>query len=111
VTERLAKLMKILAVDPADPFVLYGIAQEHAKAGDHAAAVAFYDRTIAADPAYCYAYFHKARVQAAAGDLTGARATALAGVQAAHRAGDVKALNELTGLQVEFSEGNTGAGA
>jgi len=108
VSDRLAKLMKILAADPGDAFVLYGIAQEHGKAGDFARAVEFYDRTLAADPSYCYAYFHKARCQAAAGEMAAARQTALAGVQAAHRAGDGKALNELTGLQVELAEGNAG---
>ncbi|MFT3686319.1 MAG: hypothetical protein QM783_15600 [Phycisphaerales bacterium] len=71
-SDRLAKLEKLLALDPADTFVLYGIAQEHGKAGDFAKAIEFYDRTLAADPAYCYAYFHKARAQQAAGDLTGA---------------------------------------
>jgi tetratricopeptide (TPR) repeat protein len=105
VSDRLAKLEKLLALDPADTFVLYGIAQEHGKAGDFVKAIEFYDRTLAADPAYCYAYFHKARAQQAAGDLNGARQTALAGVQAAHRAGDQKALGELSGLQVELSEG------
>ncbi|MBY0307613.1 MAG: hypothetical protein K2Q09_02625 [Phycisphaerales bacterium] len=104
-SERLAKLEKLLALDPADTFVLYGIAQEHARAGDFARAIEFYDRTLTADPAYCYAYFHKARAQQAAGDLAGARQTALEGAQAAHRAGDQKALSELGGLQIELSEG------
>lgn len=108
-SERLAKLMKILQADPADAFVLYGVAQEHAKAGNHAEAVVFYDKVLAVDPLYCYAYFHKSRSQQADGDLAGARQTALAGVQAAHKAGDSKALNELTGLQIELAEEGRGA--
>ncbi len=103
-TDRLAKLEKLLALDPNDTFVLYGLAQEYGKMGDLAKAVSFYDRTLAADPAYCYAYFHKARAQQAAGDLASARQTVADGVRAAHRAGDGKALNELTGLQVELGE-------
>lgn len=101
---RLEQLTKLLALDPADAFVLYGLAQEHAKLGDHAAAVGFYDRCLAADPAYCYAYYHKARSQQAAGDLPGARATVLAGITAAHRAGDSKAAGELSTLQTELAE-------
>ena len=101
-SERLAKLMKILAADPADPFVLYGIAQEHAKAGNHAEAAAYYDRTLAADPLYCYAYFHKARSQQAAGDVAGALATVEQGLAAAQRAGDGKAQGELSSLQMEL---------
>lgn len=103
-SDRLAKLFKLLALDEQDTFVLYGIAQEHAKLGDHAQAVMWFDKTLAIDPQYCYAYYHKARSQQAAGDLAAARQTVLAGVQAAHRAGDGKALSELSNLQVELSE-------
>jgi tetratricopeptide (TPR) repeat protein len=84
--------------------VLYGLAQEHAKAGDLARAVEFYDRTLAADAGYCYAYFHKAKAQAALGDLAAARATVAAGVRAAHGVRDEKALGELSTLQTELGE-------
>ncbi|MCA3005734.1 MAG: tetratricopeptide repeat protein [Planctomycetaceae bacterium] len=100
----IAQLEKLLALDPADTFVLYGLAQEHAKQKNFGEAVAFYDRCLAVDPGYCYAYFHKARAQQAMGDLAGAKVTAQAGVQAAHRAGDGKALSELSTLQVELAE-------
>ncbi len=103
-TGRLAKLTALLALDPADTFVLYALAQEHAKAGEHAEAITFYDRTLAADPAYCYAYYHKARSQQSQGDIAAARQTAQAGVTAAHRAGDSKALGELSTLQTELAE-------
>ena len=99
---RLAKLESLLAADPRDTFVLYGLAQEHAKAADWARAVEFYDRTLAVDAAYCYAYFHKAKAQAALGDVAAARATVEAGLAAAQRAGDAKALNELASLQMEL---------
>jgi tetratricopeptide (TPR) repeat protein len=103
-SDRLAKLTKLLAVDPNDTFVLYGLAQEHAKMGDLHAAVTFYDRTLAVDPLYCYAYFHKARAQQSLGQLADARATVQQGLQAAHRAADAKALSELSSLQTELSE-------
>lgn len=103
-SERLGKLLKLLAADERDTFTLYALAQEHAKQGDHARAVEFFDRTIAVDPAYCYAYFHKARSLQAAGDVPAARAAVQAGIAAAHRAGDAKALNELSSLQTELAE-------
>lgn len=103
-SDRLAKLTKLLALDDHDAFVLYGLAQEHAKLGDHAKAIEFYDRCLKVDAAYCYAYYHRARSQMATGDLAGARATAAQGIQAAHRAGDGKAASELSTLQVELSE-------
>lgn len=91
----IAQLEKLLQADPNDTFVLYGLAQEYAKTGEHAKSIAFYDRCLAADPAYCYAYFHKARVQEVAGDIPGAIATLKAGVAKSREVGDAKALNEI----------------
>lgn len=99
----LAQLEKLLAAEPHDPFVLYGLAQEHARLGHGAEAIAFFDRCLAVDPAYCYAYFHKARVQQAGGDVSGAIATVRRGIEAAKRAGDAHALDELSGLLEELS--------
>jgi tetratricopeptide (TPR) repeat protein len=95
-------LQRLLEKDPSDPFLLYGLAQEHAKAGDFTRAIAAYDKCLTADPAYCYAYFHKARAQQSAGDLTGAVATVILGQGAARKAGDAHALSELSGLRDEL---------
>lgn len=97
------QLEKLLAADPRDPFVLYGLAQEHAKRGEHGRAVEFYDRCLAADPAYCYAYFHKARALQAAGNEAEAVATLRAGVNAARRAGDQHALAEISAYLDELT--------
>lgn len=91
------QLERVLAADPNDTFVLYALAQEHAKRGNADAALAFYDRCLAADRLYCYAYFHKAKVLEALGRLGDARATLAAGVVAAREAGDMKALSEISG--------------
>jgi len=88
-------LEQLLGVDPDDAFVLYGLAQEHAKAGDASRAVEYFDRCLRVDPAYCYAYYHKARVQAAAGARDAARETLRAGLEAARRADDGHALDEI----------------
>lgn len=101
-SDRLHKLQTLLTADPHDPFVLYGLAQESAKLGLAADALTYYDRCIAADPAYCYAYFHKARVQADTADLPGALATIDRGIAAAKAARDAKALSELSGLRDEL---------
>lgn len=96
--DRMAQLQKLLAMDPNDAFVLYGLGQEHAKRNEHAQAVAHYDRCIAADPLYCYAYYHKARSQQASGDMGAAVATLREGLQAAKKAQDEKARSEIEGL-------------
>lgn len=93
---RLNKLLALLAAEPHDAFTLYGAAQEYAKLGDAAAAVAHYDRCLAVDPGYCYAYYHKARTLADDGQEPAAIAALRAGIDAAQRAGDGKVLGELT---------------
>jgi hypothetical protein len=101
----IAQLEKLLAADPRDAFVLYGLAQEHAKAGGpagHGRAVEFYDRCLAVDPLYCYAYFHKARSLVAVGLGAEAAQTARAGIAAARKAADAHAEAELTGLLDEL---------
>jgi len=96
-------LERLLASDPNDAFLLYGVAQEHAKAGNHAAAIEWYDRCLAADPAYCYAYYHKARSQDSAGRPDQAIATLKAGAAAARRAGDAHAASEIAAYLDQLS--------
>ena len=92
---RMEQLQKLHAADPSDADVLYMLAQEHAKAGRYADAVAWYDRCIEVDGQYHYAYYHKARAQQSAGDDAGAIATLTTGLARARSAGDAKATNEI----------------
>ena len=95
---RLDQLQKILALEPNDPFTLYGLAQEYAKQGNVAQAVEHYDRCIIADPDYCYAYYHKAKTLADDGQEQQAIATLKSGIAVAKRLNDAKALSELSAL-------------
>lgn len=94
---RLSKLMKLLDAEPDDAFCLYAIAQEHARLGAPAQAIAWFDRTIAADPSHAYARFHKAKVLEAGGRLTEAIEVLREGLAAAESAGDAKATSEIAG--------------
>jgi tetratricopeptide (TPR) repeat protein len=94
-TERMRQLHQMLERTPGDPFLLYGIAMEHKKAGDAAAALEFFERTTAADPGYCYAYYQRGQVLESTGDGDGARAAYRAGIDAAAHAGDAHARGEL----------------
>lgn len=89
--------MKMLDESNPDPFVLYALAQEHAKRREHAKAIEWFDKCLAADRLYCYAYYHKARVQEEMKDVPGAKATLEAGVQAARDARDAHAESEIRG--------------
>ncbi len=98
----LAQLEALLIAEPNDTFVLYGLAQEHAKAGHVAKSIEFYDRVLTLDPHYCYAYFHKAKVQYDAGNQENAISTVQGGIEAARKTGDMQALRELSGLLDEW---------
>lgn len=89
------QLEKLLSLDDTDTFVLYGLAQAHAKEGRDEEAVSFYDRCLAQDPHYCYAYYHKARSQEALERLAEAAETLEAGLGASKAAGDGKAISEI----------------
>ena len=97
----IAALEQLLAKEPNDPFILYGLANEHAKAGDTDLAVGYFDRCLAADPSYCYAYYHKARALHAAGRTPAALESIEAGIIAAAR--DAHARAELEALRDELS--------
>ena len=93
--DRISKLKALLEDEPDDPFLLYSLGHEYAKAGDAANALAFFDRTIAADADYCYAYYHKARVQQQSGDTAAARQTLETGLARALACKDQKAESEI----------------
>jgi tetratricopeptide (TPR) repeat protein len=95
VADRIKQLEAILQSEPGDTFCLYGLAMEHAKAGRHEAAIEWFDRTLAVDPDYCYAYFHKAKSQEELGDLRTAIETLQAGLKRARAKGDGKAAGEI----------------
>jgi tetratricopeptide (TPR) repeat protein len=96
-------LQRLLAADPNDAFVLYGLAQEYAKIGETARAVEYYDRCITADTSYCYAYYHKAKALEAAGRVDEAVRALRAGMDAAKKAQDGHALGEMTGYLDEIA--------
>jgi tetratricopeptide (TPR) repeat protein len=95
--------MHMLAQDPSDAFCLYGVAQEHASAGRLDEAVAWFRKTIAADPGHAYARFHLAKALERMEDLDGAVAALREGLQVARAAGDAKAANELAGYLDELT--------
>ena len=102
-TPRLAQLLKLHATEPADPFCMYGIAQEHARAGRHLEALGWYDQTIAADSGYCYAYYHKARSLEDLDRIEEACQVLRTGLEAAKRAADSHALSEIRGYLDQLS--------
>ena len=97
-TDRLSQLRNLLDKDPHDAFCMYGIGMEYSKTGNHAQAIAWFDRTMEVDPTYCYAWYHKARCQDSAGDATAATQTLQDGIEHAAACGDTHAAQEMSEL-------------
>ena len=95
-TKRLEQILAMLTATPADAFLLYGAALEFKKAQQFGESIAFLDRTIAADPNMSYAYYQKGQVLEETGDADAAAAAYRAGLVAANRIGDAKAIGELS---------------
>lgn len=93
--ERVQKLLKLYQSDPCDADVPYMIAQEHAKEGDHLHAIQWYDTCLKMEPAYHYAYYHKAKSLEALERPGDAMEVLRDGLGRAKAAGDLKAANEL----------------
>ena len=94
-SERLEKLQQMLAKEPNDTFLLYGIALEHKKLNDPAASLEFLDRVTGLDPGYCYAYHQKGLVHESQGDPDAAKVAYREGIQAAIKKGDDHARGEI----------------
>ncbi len=96
--DRLSQLRNILESDPHDAFCMYGMGMEYANAGSHQEAIAWFDRTIETDPAYCYAWFHKAKSQDNLGDQAGAIQTLEDGIAQAKTHGYQHAADKMGGF-------------
>ncbi len=94
-SERLEKLQQMLAKEPNDTFLLYGIAMEHKKLNDPTAALEFLDRVTRLDGSYCYAYHQKGLVHELQGNTDAAKAAYREGIQAAMKKGDDHARGEI----------------
>ena len=89
------QLQRMLERQPDDPFLLYGMAMEHKKAGDAAAALDYLGRVTQKDPNYCYAYYQRGLVHESQGDTDAARRAYQEGIAASDRAQDAHARGEI----------------
>jgi Flp pilus assembly protein TadD len=99
-TPRMEQIEAMLAEDPADPFLRYGLAMEHVGQGDDEAAVNVLKDLIArtaADP-YVPAFLQAGQALIRLGREPEAAAVLRQGIEAARRAGDLHALGEMQGF-------------
>jgi len=99
-TQRMEKIEALLAETPDDAFLRYGLAMEHASAGDDAECATVLSDLIArhaAEP-YVPAFLQCGQALARLDRTEEACAVLRAGVQAASKAGDTHAQGEMQGL-------------
>lgn len=94
-TKRLELIQQMLAQNPNDSFLLYGLANEYKNTGDTETAIATYRRLFEVNPDYVAAYYHCGQTYEQAGNEQAAAEVYDRGIEVARRIGDGHALSEL----------------
>jgi Flp pilus assembly protein TadD len=95
---RKQQLEELLAADPDDPFLRYGLAMEHASAGADDDAVRGLQGLIAVAPNYVPAYLQAGQALIRLGRDDEARALLRTGIEVARREGNDHAAGEMAGF-------------
>ena len=94
---RLDVLKRMVEQNPNDSFSRYGLAMEYRNGGDLEGAVREFRALIAANPGYCYAYFHGGQTLEKLGRTEEAAELYRTGIEASAKVGDAHARSELQG--------------
>ena len=92
---RLETLKNMVAQNPKDSFLRYGLAMEHRNAGDLETAIAEFRTLIATNADYVAAYFHGGQTLERLSRIEEARELYRRGIEASARTGDAHARGEL----------------
>lgn len=95
---RRQQLEAMLAEEPDDVFLLYGLACEVVKDGELAQGLSRFDEIHQRFPDYVPAWFRHAQILAEQGDIDAARRIGQTGLDTARRVGDQHAAGELAGF-------------
>jgi Tfp pilus assembly protein PilF len=93
---RKEQIEDMLALDPDDSFLRYGLAMEHAGTGDDATAVTILRELLRRDPDYVPAYLQAGQALIREGEEEQAREMLKAGIAVATRKGDTHAAGEMS---------------
>jgi Tfp pilus assembly protein PilF len=95
---RKEQLEALLADDPNDLFLQYGVAMEYLSLGDPATAVQHFRALLAVTPEYVPAYMQGGQALARLGRSDEAKTLFRAGIAAAQKKGDTHAAQEMEGM-------------
>jgi Tfp pilus assembly protein PilF len=93
--ERIDKLKEFLAANPEDSFLNHALALEHLKMNDSAGARTIFEDLLARDPGYVGSYYQLGKILESSGETNAAISWYQKGMEAARKAADQHALNEL----------------
>ena len=99
---RVAALKEILDANPDDAFARYALGLEYSGSGETDAALAEFQRLLAAHPDYTNGYFMAAQTLARAERIDEARALLDQGIECARRTRNQHALSEMEAMLDEL---------
>lgn len=92
------KLQALLAKEPNDAFLNFGLAMELAKQERFDESLAQFEKTIALDPTYIAAYFHRGKTLVSKGAIDAARSALEIGIAKAEELGEYHSKSEMEEL-------------
>jgi Flp pilus assembly protein TadD len=95
---RKQQIEEMLAEDPNDPFLLYGLAMEHVSAGQDEEAVRCFEELLRTAPDYVPGYMQAGRALARLNRVEEARTVFQTGIETARQKGDLHAAEEMAGF-------------
>jgi thioredoxin-like negative regulator of GroEL len=95
---RKQQIEEMLAEDPNDPFLRYGLAMEHVSAGDDPGARRCFEELLQVAPDYVPAYLQLGQALIRLGEDGPARQVLQAGIVTARQKGDLHAAGEMEGF-------------
>jgi Tfp pilus assembly protein PilF len=95
---RKEQIEEMLAEDPHDPFLRYGLAMEYVSSGQDEEAVRYFQELLQTAPDYVPGYMQAARTLVRLNRLQEARAVFQSGIAAARKQGDMHAAEEMAGF-------------
>lgn len=95
---RKQQIEEMLAEDPNDPFLRYGLAMEYVSAGQDEEAVCCFEELLRVAPDYVPGFMQAGRTLARLNRIEEARSIFQAGIAAARQKGDLHAAEEMAGF-------------
>ena len=101
--DRIEKIKEMLLANADDSFLKHALGLDYIKLGKEEVARGLFEELLAHDPGYVGSYYHLAKIFERRGENEQAIAWYEKGMEAAKRAGDRHALNELTAACEELT--------